>query len=53
MAVTVKLQLDTTTVRRDFAGEPSQVYENASSAAWIVTQISTGNALTIFRVDNN
>ena len=53
MAVTVKLHSDATTARSDFTGEPSQVYENSSSAAWIITQIRAGNALTIFRVDNN
>ena len=53
MAVTVKLRSDTTTARSDFTGEPSKVYENNSSAAWIITQIRAKNALTIFRVDNN
>ena len=53
MAVTVKLHSDATTARSDFTGEPSQVYENSSSAAWIITQIRAKNALTIFRVDNN
>ena len=53
MAVIVKLHSDATTARSDFTGEPSQVYENSSSAAWIITQIRAKNALTIFRVDNN
>ena len=53
MTVTVKLFSDTTTARRDFTGEPTQVYEYPCSANWIISQVQAGNALSVFRVDGN
>ena len=53
MAVTIKLFSDSTTARKDVTGEPSQVYDMPNAPAWLIKQIQAGNALSIFRIDNN
>ena len=53
MAVTIKLYSESTTARRDVTGEPNQVYDMDFVPAFTIKQIQAGNALSIFRIDND
>ena len=53
MAVTIKLYSYSITAWKDVTGKPSQVYDTPNEPAWIITQIKAGNALSIFRIDND